>query len=126
MSEFLSLAERVLKAYRKYGCYIFEAKELDTIREFIAKTGISKYVEVKSIDERYPYIYVVIPLKRGIERECIVQIESMLSRGMMTPNEYKKYKKELVEQCVVSMEKELVKKIINILEEYILGLTKSD
>ncbi|MEM4482108.1 MAG: hypothetical protein QXK88_00995 [Desulfurococcaceae archaeon] len=118
MNELLSLSEKVIKALRKFGCYIFESRELEKVRDLAIKAEINKFVEIKPVDERYPHIFAMIVARRGIERECIARVESMLSRGELSQSEYKRYKRELLEQCIVSLEKERVKEVIAALEKH--------
>lgn len=119
MSEHASLAERVVKALRRFGCFIFESKDLEKVKDLVVKAEIDKLVEIRPVDERYPYVYAVVASRKGIDRECISRIEAMLSKGELTQNEYKLYKRELLEQCIISMEKEKIKEIIAALERYI-------
>ena len=122
VSELLALADRMLKAFRKIECFVFEASELEKVRDLVVKAGIDKYVEIRPVDERYPYIFAVVPARRGLDRECVTRIESMLSRGELSHNEYKKYKTELIEQCIISLEAERAKKVASELESYISKL----
>lgn len=119
MSEYITLAENVAKAFKKFGCYVFEAKDLERVKDLVVKAEISKYVEVKPVDERYPHIFAVVVSQKGIDRECLSRVEAMLSRGEISQNDYKRYKRELLEQCIVSMEKERIKEIVNMLEKYV-------
>lgn len=118
MSELLSLSERVIKALKRFGCFIFESKELDKVRDLAVKAEIDKLVEIRPVDERYPHIFALVVARRSIERECIAKVEAMLSKGELTQNEYKRYKRDLVEQCIISMERERVKEVISVLEKY--------
>lgn len=125
MSELLALAERVVRAFKRIGCFIFEAPELERVRDLVVKAGIEKYVDVKPVDERYPYIFAVAPSRRGLDKECISRIEAMLSKGELSQDEYKRYKTELLEQCIHSLESERAKKVVEVLEEYINKLKLS-
>lgn len=123
MSEYVILAKNMIKAFRKFGCFVFEASDLEKVKDLIVKAEISKYVDVKLVDERYPYIYAVVASRRGIDKECLSVIESMLSKGELSQNDYKRYKRELLEQCVLSTEKERVKEVIAVLEKYIAKIS---
>jgi len=119
MSEYVSLTERMIKAFKKYGCFVFESTELEKVRDLIVKSEISRLVEIKAVDERYPYIYIVTASTKGLDRECTSIVESMLAKGEISQLEYKRYRRELIEQCIVSLERERVKEIIAILESYL-------
>jgi hypothetical protein len=119
MSGYVELAERIIKALKKYGCFIFESTELEKVRDLAVKSEILKLVEIRPVDEKYPYVFAMVAAKRGIDRECASIVESMISRGEISQNEYKRYKKELLEQCLVSMERERIKEVISTLEDYI-------
>ncbi|MEM4717348.1 MAG: hypothetical protein QXE81_01130 [Desulfurococcaceae archaeon] len=98
---------------------MFESGDLEKIRDFVVKSEIGKFVEIRQVDNKYPYIYALIPSKRGIDRECLSKVESMLSRGEISQSEYKRYRRELVEQCIISLEKERVKEIVSTIENYV-------
>lgn len=121
----MSLAERMIKAFKKFNCFVFEAKELEKVRDLIVKAEIDKYVEVRAVDDRYPYIYAVIAARKGIERECLSRIEALLSKGDLSQNDYKKYKRELLEQCIMSMERERVKEVVSTLDKYLSKISAS-
>lgn len=125
MSEKLALLDRVISSFKKLECFIFELHELEAVRDLVIKAGIDKDVEIRPVDERYSYIIALIPSSRGIERECIAIIETALSKGELSQNDYKRYKSELLEQCVQSLRFEKVKKIVNTLEEYRAKLVAS-
>jgi len=57
--------------------------------------------------------------RKGLDKECISRVESMLARGEINQLEYKRYRRELVEQCINSMEKEIVKEVVANLEKYV-------
>ncbi|MEM1695767.1 MAG: hypothetical protein QXJ18_03110 [Desulfurococcaceae archaeon] len=125
MSELVSLVERVITAFKKIECFIFEIHELEKVRDLVIKAGIEKYVEIRPVDERYPYIMALVPSRRGLDRDCIALLERMLSRGEISQDEYKKYKIELLEQCILSLETEKAKEIVRILEDYYRKLKTS-
>jgi len=108
----------VVKAFRKHGCFVFESKELERVRDLTVKAEISRLVEIKLVDEKYPHVFILMASRRGLDKECASRVESMLARGEITQLEYKKYRRELIEQCINSMEKEVIKKIITSLENY--------
>ncbi len=60
--------------------------------------------------------------RKGLDKECISRVESMLARGEINQLEYKRYRRELVEQCINSMEKEIVKEVVANLEKYVSKL----
>ncbi|MEM0246745.1 MAG: hypothetical protein QXH02_00385 [Desulfurococcaceae archaeon] len=117
------MAENMIKAFKRFGCFVFEAKELERVKDLVVKAEISKHVEVRLVDERYPHIYAVVVSRKNIDKECLSRIESMLSRGELPHNEYKRYKRELLEQCILSMEKERVKEVISVLEKYVAKIS---
>ncbi|MEM0199016.1 MAG: hypothetical protein QXX72_01880 [Desulfurococcaceae archaeon] len=125
MSELVSLVERVIMAFKKIECFIFEIHELEKVRDLVIKSGIEKYVEIRPVDERYPYIMALVPSRRGLDRDCIALLERMLSQGEISQDEYKKYKIELLEQCILSLETEKAKEIVRILEDYYRKLKTS-
>ncbi|MEM3926296.1 MAG: hypothetical protein QXU13_01765 [Desulfurococcaceae archaeon] len=115
----------MLKAFKRYDCYIFEHTELERIRDLIVKAEIQSLVEVKQVDPRYPYIYIVAVRKRLLEQECISRVNELLSKGEISQDEYKWYRRELVEQCIISMEREKSKEVSNVLEKYLERLRAS-
>ncbi|MEM0325428.1 MAG: hypothetical protein QW733_00105 [Desulfurococcaceae archaeon] len=125
MSELVSLVERVIMAFKKIECFIFEIHELEKVRDLVIKSGIEKYIEIRPVDERYPYIMALVPSRRGLDRDCIALLERMLSQGEISQDEYKKYKIELLEQCILSLETERAKEIVRILEDYYRKLKTS-
>lgn len=60
-----------------------------------------------------------------IDRECLSKVESMLSKGEITHSEYKRYKRDLVEQCIISLEKERIKEIVSTLESYVAKIRQT-
>lgn len=125
MSELILLVERMIKAFRNFGCFFFEDKELERIRDVIVKAEIDKLVEVRPVDEKYPYIMAVIASRRGLEQECVSTVDSLLAKGSISQDEYKRYRRELVEQCVISLEKERVREVIDMLEKYLAKIKQS-
>ncbi|MFZ8783278.1 MAG: hypothetical protein ACO2OR_04775 [Desulfurococcaceae archaeon] len=125
MSELVVLVERMIKAFRNLGCFFFESAELQRVRDLLVKAEMEKLVEVGPVDEKYPYIMAVVASRRGLEQECTSRVESLLARGSISQDEYKRYKRELVEQCITSMEKERVKEIVKILEEYLARIKQA-
>ena len=125
MSELVALVERMIKAFRNFGCFFFESTELQRVRDVLVKAEMEKLVEVRPVDEKYPYIMAVVASRRGLEQECTSRVESLLARGSISQDEYKRYKRELVEQCITSMEKERVKEIVKILEEYLARIRQA-
>lgn len=125
MSELVVLVERMIKAFRNLGCFFFESTELQRVRDLLVKAEMEKLVEVGPVDEKYPYIMAVVASRRGLEQECTSRVESLLARGSISQDEYKRYKRELVEQCITSMEKERVKEIVKILEEYLARIKQA-
>jgi hypothetical protein len=109
----------MIKAFRNFNCFFFEDKELERVRDVIVKAEIDKLVEVRPVDEKYPYILAVIASHRGLEQECVSIVDSLLAKGSISQEEYKKYRRELVEQCIISLEKERVKEVISMLEKYL-------
>jgi hypothetical protein len=126
VSELVALVERMIKAFRNLGCFFFESTELQRVRDVLVKAEMEKLVEVRPVDEKYPYIMAVVASRRGLEQECTSRVESLLARGSISQDEYKRYKRELVEQCITSMEKERVKEIVKILEEYLARIRQAE
>jgi len=119
MSELVILVERIIKAFKNFGCFFFESSELQRVRDVLVKAEVEKLVEVRPVDEKYPYIMAVIASRRGLEQECVSRVDSLLVKGSISQDEYKRYRKELIEQCIISLEKERVKEIVKILEDYL-------
>lgn len=119
MSGLVTLVERMIKAFRNFGSFFFESSELQRVRDVLVKAEIEKLVEVRPVDERYPYIMAVIASRRGLEQECVSRVDSLLAKSAISQDEYKRYRRELVEQCIISLERERVKEIVKILEEYL-------
>lgn len=119
MSELVALVERMIKAFRSFGYFFFEDKELQRVRDVLVKAEIDKLVEVKPVDEKYPYIVAVTASRRNLEHECVSRVDSLLAKGSISQDEYKRYRRELIEQCIISLEKERVKEIVKMLENYL-------
>lgn len=118
MASIVQLAERVIAAFTHYGCFIFERHELENVKTLVALSGLGELVEIRLVDERYPGIYILTTWTRQIERECVLKIKELASRSEITSIEYKKYKRELIEQCIISKSREHAKKVVEILEDY--------
>jgi hypothetical protein len=119
VSELVALVERMIKAFRSFGYFFFEDKELQRVRDVLVKAEIDKLVEVKPVDEKYPYIVAVTASRRNLEHECVSRVDSLLAKGSISQDEYKRYRRELIEQCIISLEKERVKEIVKMLENYL-------
>lgn len=119
MSKILELAEKALKAFEYYGCYVFESDVLEDVKQLLALAEINELVEIKLVDERYPYIYIATAWTRAVERECVTKVKELAARNEIPPHIYKRYYPELVEQCILSKEKEIVKDVINRLRKYL-------
>ncbi len=119
MSELVALVERMIKAFRSFGYFFFEDRELQRVRDVLVKAEIDKLVEVRPVDEKYPYIVAVTASHRNLEHECVSRVDSLLAKGSISQDEYKRYRRELVEQCIISLEKERVKEIVKMLENYL-------
>lgn len=119
MSELVALVERMIKAFRSFGYFFFEDRELQRVRDVLVKAEIDKLVEVRPVDEKYPYIVAVTASRRNLEHECVSRVDSLLAKGSISQDEYKRYRRELIEQCIISLEKERVKEIVKMLENYL-------
>jgi hypothetical protein len=119
VSELVALVERMIKAFRSFGYFFFEDRELQRVRDVLVKAEIDKLVEVKPVDEKYPYIVAVTASRRNLEHECVSRVDSLLAKGSISQDEYKRYRRELIEQCIISLEKERVKEIVKMLENYL-------
>jgi hypothetical protein len=119
VSELVALVERMIKAFRSFGYFFFEDRELQRVRDVLVKAEIDKLVEVRPVDEKYPYIVAVTASRRNLEHECVSRVDSLLAKGSISQDEYKRYRRELIEQCIISLEKERVKEIVKMLENYL-------
>jgi hypothetical protein len=119
VSELVTLVERMIKAFKNFGYFFFENEELQRVRDVLIKAEIDKLVEVRPVDEKYPYIVAVIASRRDLEHECVSRVDSLLAKGSISQDEYKRYRSELVEQCLISLERERVKEIVKMLENYL-------
>ncbi|ADV64592.1 hypothetical protein [Desulfurococcus mucosus] len=115
----VNLAERVMKSFSRYNCFIFEESELQAVKDLIVAAELKGLIEIRQLDPRYPYIYVATVWTKSIERDCVTQVNNLLSEGRLTQEEYKKYRVELVEQCMVSREIEAAKRVVEALGRYI-------
>jgi hypothetical protein len=122
MPSVVELAERVLTAFKHYECFIFEASELQSVRELIAKSELTGLVVVRRVDPRYEDIYIMAPWSLDFEKECLSKIQQLLADGRLSPDEYKRKRLSLVEQCVRSLEREKSRLIIERLEKYIKSI----
>lgn len=89
------------------------------------KAEIRELVEMKPADDRYPHILVLRPNRKMLVSECRAKVKKALSVGDISQLEYKKYSKELVEQCIVSLEREKAKEIVSVIEKYIAKVKQS-
>lgn len=119
MTNMAQLAERIIAAFTHYGCFIFEKQELENVKTLVALSGLGELVEIRLVDERYPDIYILTTWTRQVERECILKIKELASRSEITSIEYKKYRRELIEQCIISKSREHARKTVELLEEYL-------
>ncbi|WP_434731132.1 hypothetical protein WLZ34_05970 [Thermogladius sp. KZ2Tp1] len=122
MPSILELAERVLKAFKHYEAFIFEASELAQVRELVAKSELTGLVVIRRVDPRYEDIYVMAPWSLDFEKDCLSKIQQLLAEGRLSPEEYKRKRLSLLEQCVNSMERERARLIIGKLENYIKSI----
>ncbi|WP_440059721.1 hypothetical protein ACSU1N_00760 [Thermogladius sp. 4427co] len=125
MPEVIELAERVLNAFKRYECFIFEAQELQSIRELVAKSELTGLVVVRRVDPRYEHLYILAPWSLDFEKECLSLVQNMLAEGRLSLNDYKRKRDSLIEQCIVSKERERVRVIIEKLENYIKSIKGS-
>lgn len=125
MSDIVVLAERMVKAFSRYNCFIFEENELEKVRDLVIAAELKGLVEVKQVDPRYPYIYIATPWTRSLEKDCVSRVNIMLTEGRLTQEEYKKYRANLIEQCIVSGEVEASKRIVEALTRHINKLKSS-
>ncbi|MGC8954195.1 MAG: hypothetical protein ACP5N5_05715 [Desulfurococcus sp.] len=125
MSDIIDLAERMARAFSRYNCFIFEENELEKVRDLVIAAELKGLVEVKQVDPRYPYIYIVTPWTRSLEKDCVSRVNIMLTEGRLTQEEYKKYRANLIEQCMVSGEVEVSKRIVEALTRHINKLKSS-
>ncbi|QOR94139.1 hypothetical protein IMZ38_05760 [Thermosphaera chiliense] len=118
MSEALKIAERVLKAFKYYRCFVFEKHELPLVKDFVVKSELTGLVTIKKADPKYEDIYILTASLKGFEQDCISKVDELLSRGQIPLDQYKKMRSELVEQCITSMEHERIKEIVEKIEKY--------
>lgn len=119
MSKIINLAEKALRAFEYYGCYVFESDVLEDVKRLLVLAEVNELVEVKLVDEKYPYIYIATAWTRAVERECVTKVKELAAKNEIPPHIYKRYYPELVEQCILSKEKEMVKEIINRIRKYL-------
>ncbi|MEM0378853.1 MAG: hypothetical protein QXP68_04405 [Thermosphaera sp.] len=125
MSEIISITERILKAFKYYGCFVFEKQELGVVKDFVIKSELTGLVTIRKADPRYEDIYIMTSSLKGFEQECVSKIDELLSRGQIALDQYKRMRAELIEQCITSMEHERVKQIIEKIERYYQKFVKS-
>ncbi len=119
--ELYRLAERVLNAFKHYECFVFEREELDLVKKLVNEAGLKKHVVIRRADPRYEYIYIMLPWRIEFENECVAYVKKLVAEGKINHNYYKKNKNIMISQCIKHKEREKVKEIINILENYIRG-----
>ena len=118
-SELLELAKRVLNAFKHYECFVFEKSELDKVKKLLEDAGLRKHVVVRRADPRYEEIYIILPWQQTFETECVNYVTKLVAEGKVNKNYYKKNRNLMILQCIKHMEREKVKEIISLLENYI-------
>lgn len=115
----ISLAKRMLSAFKHFECFVFEKNELSTVKNLLDETGLTRLVYVGTADPRYREIYIVLPWRLEFEQECQSRIQRLYAERRIDEESYKKNKLLLITQCIKHMERERAREIINILEKYI-------
>jgi hypothetical protein len=118
-NELYELAKRMLNAFKHYECFIFEKREYKLVRRLLEETGLNKHVVLRRADPRYEYLYILLPWRIEFEDECVAYVKKLLAEGMISREQYKKNANILINQCIKHKEREKVREIINILENYI-------
>ncbi|MEZ0394557.1 MAG: hypothetical protein ABWK00_05915 [Desulfurococcaceae archaeon] len=121
--ELADLAGRVLKALEHYECFIFERAELERVRELVAKAELAELVSIRRVDPRYEDIMVLAPRTRDLEAQCVSWVQQLLAQGSIGPEEYKRDRLRLLEQCVRSRERERVRELMDKLRKYLERLS---
>lgn len=117
----VSIAERMLKAFKHVQCFIFEKDELQIIRNAIKKIGLYKHVRVRLIDPKYPLIYIVKPNITECTEECRRKADEYILSGKVRDELKKHFRIEYIRQCMNHCEHEKVKEIIEILKNFLEG-----
>lgn len=117
----VSIAERMLKAFKHVQCFIFEKDELQIIRNAIKKIGLYKHVCVRLIDPKYPLIYIVKPNITECTEECRRKADEYILSGKVRDELKKHFRIEYIRQCMNHCEHEKVKEIIEILKNFLEG-----
>ncbi len=115
----LDLANRILKAFKRFECFVFEKDELEKVKKFIHSSGLYKLVLLRRADPRYEYIYILMPWSIDFEQICVSQVKKLLADGRINHEQYRKYYLLMIDQCIRHYERERVKEIISFLEKYI-------
>lgn len=122
MSEELQLIRRIINGFKHYGCFIFEKKEFELVKKVVKNSNIDKLLTVRKADPRYDHVYVLIPWELEFHQECESRIRKMLVEGGINRDLFKKNYPILLEQCVRFFERERIREIIRILEEYVKSM----
>jgi len=120
-NDIVSIAERMLKAFKHVQCFVFEKDELQSIRNTIRKIGLYKHVRVRLVDPKYPLIYIVKPNITECIEECRRKAEEYILTGRVRDELKKHFRIEYISQCRNYCEHEKVKEIIEILKKFLEG-----
>lgn len=123
-NEEYELIKRILSGFKHYGCFIFEKRELESVKRVAKNTGIDRLLKIKKADPRYDHIYILIPWDIEFHQECESRIRKMLVEGGINRDLFKRNYSVLLEQCVRFFERERTKEIIRILEETVKSIEK--
>ena len=115
----LEMAKRMLKAFKSFECFVFEREELELVKKTLIETKIRRLVRIKKADPKYEHILIVVPWSKEFENMCLAKVKELLAQGRIDRDTYNKRYNELVLQCIRHYERERVKEIINILQNYI-------
>ncbi len=118
-SQVIEVATRMLKAFKKIGCFIFEKQEYDVVRKAVDSVNILRHVKVELVDQRYPYIYIVKPKIDHCFKECENKASEYILRGEVRESLKNIFKKEFISQCIRYCEKRKIIEVIALLENFL-------
>ncbi len=115
------IIERILKGFKHFNCFIYEAGEHGRIMSVLKKYGLNKYVRITYADPRYPHIYLMKPKDLDISRDCTLKIDRLFREGRLSDEDYYMRRDELIRQCINHYLYERVREIIRVLEKLLRG-----
>lgn len=113
------LVERMIKAFKNIGCFIYERDLEERVRDIVSKTGLGRLVSIDYVEPRYPHIRIVAPNTRECGTRCLNEAEKLIAEGRVVRDLAGAFMIEYTAQCIRECEREKIKKILAVLTTYL-------